>query len=216
VKTLAIGAAAVAAEQGAEHGLRAAGADETAVRGFRLAVAVVSMIIWRRRFGSATDGQRPPSGAQPPSAPQTKPPARPSLARPDAPKGSLKNRSGDLDEAARAARTQPHGAGSVPAVNTSSGKPLRVRMGAPPKGMKKPEAHHDLPKAFREEFEKRGLDIEDPAYGRWVEGGPIGGHQKWSKEFEMEWKAFFRMVPNAKKAEILDKMNQLRRDTRFQ
>jgi hypothetical protein len=43
--------------------------------------------------------------------------------------------------------------------------------------MVKPEAHHDLPEVFRERFEALGLDIDDPKYGRWVEGNPVGRHQ---------------------------------------
>ena len=46
---------------------------------------------------------------------------------------------------------------------------LRKRMeaeGPPP--FRGAEAHHDLPQALRDRFEAKGLDIDDPAYGRWV------------------------------------------------
>jgi hypothetical protein len=80
--------------------------------------------------------------------------------------------------------------------------------------MSKPEAHHDLPRAFRERFEAEGLDVDDPAFGRWVEGGPVGGHQKWSAEFNAEWRAFLRTNPN--RGQILEFMERVRNDPRFQ
>ena len=54
VKTLAVIAAGAAAEQGVEAGLRAAGASEEAIRGARLAAAVIAFILIRRRSGMAT------------------------------------------------------------------------------------------------------------------------------------------------------------------
>jgi len=49
------------AEQGVEKGLRAAGASEQTIRGFRLAAVVVSFIILRRRIRSATQDAKAPS-----------------------------------------------------------------------------------------------------------------------------------------------------------
>jgi hypothetical protein len=89
-------------------------------------------------------------------------------------------------------------------------------MSDPPPGMKKPQAHHDLPEKFRDKFEAKGLDIDDPKNGRWVEGGPEGGHQKWSHEYNKEWEKFFDDHPNASKEEILEEVNKLRNDPRFQ
>jgi RHS repeat-associated protein len=93
---------------------------------------------------------------------------------------------------------------------------LRGRMGDPPSKMTKPEAHHDLPQKFRDRFERRGIDIDDPQYGRWVEGSPVGRHQNWSAEFNREWEDFFRRNPNASKADILEFMRRLQADPRFQ
>lgn len=95
---------------------------------------------------------------------------------------------------------------------------LRARMGDPPSGMIKPQAHHDLPQAdrFQPHWNRAGLDIDDPAFGRWVEGGPVGDHQKWSKTFNDEWDAFFDQFPAATRDQILDQMNKLRIDPRFQ
>jgi hypothetical protein len=52
VKLVAIAAAAAAAEQATEAGLRAAGASEQTIRGARLAAAIVGLIILRRRLNS--------------------------------------------------------------------------------------------------------------------------------------------------------------------
>jgi hypothetical protein len=98
---------------------------------------------------------------------------------------------------------------------TKSG-PLRTRMGDPPAGMRKPQAHHDLSQKFRDRFERAGLDIDDPAHGRWVEGSPVGRHQNWSPEFNREWERFFARNPNPTQQQILDFKNTLRTDPRFQ
>jgi hypothetical protein len=103
------------------------------------------------------------------------------------------------------------------AKTTGKGK-LRDRLGTPPAGMKNPQAHHDLPRKHREKFEDAGLDIDDPAHGRWVEGTPPGKHQNWSKKFNDEWDKFFdgfegKQPPTAK--EILDKKNELVGSGRF-
>lgn len=89
-------------------------------------------------------------------------------------------------------------------------------MGEPPAGMLKPQAHHDLPQKFASKFEAKGIDINDPAYGRWVEGGPVGNHQKWSKAFNDAWDDFFTRNPDATRGQILQEMRKLRADPRFQ
>ena len=95
---------------------------------------------------------------------------------------------------------------------------LRARMGRPPSGMINPQAHHDLPQAdrFLKQWEHAGLDIHDPAHGRWIEGSPVGGHQKWSAEFNREWDEFFELNPNATRKQILKQKELLRNDPRFQ
>jgi hypothetical protein len=93
---------------------------------------------------------------------------------------------------------------------------LRSRMGEPPAGMVKPQAHHDLPQKFAEKFEAKGIDINNPAYGRWVEGGPVGNHQKWGAAFNKEWERFFARFPEASREQILQEMQKLRVDPRFQ
>jgi len=80
------------------------------------------------------------------------------------------------------------------------------------------QAVHDLPQApeFKKHWDRVGLDIDDPAFGRWVEGGPVGNHQKWSATFNREWVKFFDDLPMATREQILDHMNKLRIDPRFQ
>jgi hypothetical protein len=83
----------------------------------------------------------------------------------------------------------------------------------PPENMNNPQAHHDLPQEYRARFEKLGIDIDDPAYLRWVEGGK---HQSWSPAFNKEWRGFFETNPNPTKEAVLNQMNKLRNDSRFQ
>ena len=89
---------------------------------------------------------------------------------------------------------------------------LRKRMeaeGPPP--FPGAQAHHDLPQALRDRFEAVGLDIHDPAYGRWVGDG----HQKWSREFENEWRGFLDAADRTPE-DILAKMEALRATERYE
>jgi hypothetical protein len=93
---------------------------------------------------------------------------------------------------------------------------LRQAMGQPPAGMTNPNAHHDLPWTFRDWFAQRGLNVNDPRFGRWVEGTPPGGHQRWSAAFDAEWRQFKDRFPNATADDVIAFMNRLRSDPRFQ
>jgi len=57
-----------------------------------------------------------------------------------------------------------------------------------PQGMQNPEAHHMLPQEFADRFGEHGVNVHDPRWGAWVEGG--GGHQSWSKSYNAAWKAW--------------------------
>jgi hypothetical protein len=119
----------------------------------------------------------------------------------------------DVGDAARNA------AQKYPAITASTNRSgLRAAMGNPPEGMKNPQAQHDLPWTFRDWFaaEGRGLNVNDPAHGRWVEGTPPGEHQRWSYEFEQEWHTYIRDYPYATRNQVLNHMNVLRNDSRFQ
>jgi RHS repeat-associated protein len=93
---------------------------------------------------------------------------------------------------------------------------LRQAMGQPPPGMTNPNAHHDLPWTFRDWFARRGLNVNDPRFGRWVEGTPPGEHLRWSAEFEAEWRKFKDRFPSASAKDVIAFMNRLRTDPRFQ
>jgi RHS repeat-associated protein len=115
--------------------------------------------------------------------------------------------------AARKAAESPPAPKTAPPTNGGS---LRSRMGEPPPGMKNPQAHHDLPKKFAERFKQAGLDPESPEHGRWVEGGKLGDHQRWSKEFNDAWERFFGQPGERTKEEILQLRDDLRSSGRFQ
>jgi RHS repeat-associated protein len=113
----------------------------------------------------------------------------------------------------------PNGPGRVPGIPPPTNRGgLRPAMGQPPDGLRNPQAHHDLPWTYREWFaaEGRGLNVNDPAHGRWVSGTPPGDHQRWSGQFEAEWRDFIGRFPDADRQSVLDFMNQLRIDPRFQ
>ena len=78
--------------------------------------------------------------------------------------------------------------------------------------MRKPQVHHDLAQKYQEAFEDLGLDIHDPAFTRWVEGGP---HLKWSSEFNQEWGRFFDRFPTPTLRQVLDQFQKMRNDPRF-
>ncbi|MBX9788589.1 MAG: hypothetical protein K2Y37_06710, partial [Pirellulales bacterium] len=71
---------------------------------------------------------------------------------------------------------------------------LRARMIAagdtPPTNLRNPQAHHDMIWDERFWFAMHGFDVNDPQFGRWVEGTPPGDHQRWSKRFSDAWTAF--------------------------
>ena len=118
----------------------------------------------------------------------------------------------------RAALTEAENALETAAkVAPTNRRGLRDAMGAPPPGMTNPQAQHDLPWALREWFAKHGLNVNDPWFGRWIEGTPPGGHQRWTREFQNEWEDFIRKKGDgATREEILEFMERLRGDPRFQ
>ena len=50
------------------------------------------------------------------------------------------------------------------------------------------QAHHTLPQAFRKEFERIGINIDDPKYGAWLD---ITTHQKTKDPYNARWQQFF-------------------------
>ena len=88
---------------------------------------------------------------------------------------------------------------------------LRSRMGEAPAGMVKSQAHHNLPWKFREWFAGAGrsLDVNDPRFGRWVEGTRPGRHQNWTRAYEDAWQAWIEANRNASRQQVLDYLQSL-------
>jgi RHS repeat-associated protein len=86
------------------------------------------------------------------------------------------------------------------------------REGSPPSNMSNPEAHHELPWNFREWFAKRGLNVNDTQFGRWVERSL---HRSWSRAYNNEWSRFINQYPNASQAQVLEFLEELRTSGRF-
>jgi hypothetical protein len=94
---------------------------------------------------------------------------------------------------------------------------LAKALGPAPKSLKAPNPHHDLPVAHMAEFLKRGININEAKYGRWVESNLGGGlHQSWSYDFNLAWKNFFDNYPNANRAQIEQFMQTLRSNPSYQ
>jgi RHS repeat-associated protein len=76
------------------------------------------------------------------------------------------------------------------------------------------ERHHQLPRAFRQQFERAGLDIERftvdlPADAhRFKPGGLHTGPDNWNNQ----WKQFFRQTENPTQQQILDQLGRMRRE----
>ncbi len=125
-------------------------------------------------------------------------------------------RANQVDNATDAANSID--AGRAANGGTGAKGSLRDRLGDRPPGMQNAQAHHDLPQAkrFQDQWKRVGLDINDPAYGRWVSGGPQGKHQKWSRAFNDAWRGFFEKYPEATREQILKHMDDLRKSGDFE
>lgn len=87
----------------------------------------------------------------------------------------------------------------------------------PPSSLQRPQWHHDAPGKFAKDFERSGLkDWNAHRYVRWVEGGPAGGHQRWSYDFNRMWADFFRSNPNPGQDAIIRQLEHMRRLPGFQ
>jgi len=93
-----------------------------------------------------------------------------------------------------------------------------LRQGSPPTDMLFPQAHHGLPWNFRNEFARKGLNVNDPQFGAWVSGsgpGVINGHQAWSPAYDAHWRAFLNNNSNATAADVIRELNSIRMDPRW-
>jgi hypothetical protein len=71
------------------------------------------------------------------------------------------------------------------------------------------QAHHGLPWAKRDYFNKAGLDINEARFGRWVKGGGNGGHQSWSYRYGKLWDNYIDKHPIPNADDIIDYFNKL-------
>jgi hypothetical protein len=97
----------------------------------------------------------------------------------------------------------------------------------PPAHFKNPQVHHDLSQAedLIQKFYAVGLDIDAPAFTRWVEGNKrpaqlpnVPKHQNWSGKFNAEWRDWFSKPENENptQQDVLDQMNRLRSKPEYQ
>ena len=66
------------------------------------------------------------------------------------------------------------------------------------------QAHHVFPKKFRKQFDKLGINIDDPKFGSWWE---TGTHQKNSYSYNLRWDEF--LENNHSPEEIFQKAREL-------
>jgi hypothetical protein len=66
--------------------------------------------------------------------------------------------------------------------------------------MKNPEAHHMLPQEFENVFSKMGINIHEPKWGAWVEGG---AHQHWSGAYNRDWLRWLSGHETASLADVI-------------
>lgn len=82
-----------------------------------------------------------------------------------------------------------------------------------PLDMKNPNAHHGLPWKFKDWFAFRGLDVNDPEFGMWVEGRE---HAKWSWRYNMVWEEFISINRYTSPQKIIEFMWQMMSGGEFQ
>jgi hypothetical protein len=89
-----------------------------------------------------------------------------------------------------------------------------VRGAARVVGLAKVERHHMLPRAFRKQFDRAGLDIEQFTMDLPVDAHrlrPAGIHtgpNNWNKQ----WKGFFEQNDNPTQRQILDQLEKMKRE----
>lgn len=71
------------------------------------------------------------------------------------------------------------------------------------------QAHHIFPQKFRKPFGEKGIDIDDPHFGSWLESK---FHNKNSYRYNEAWDDFFKNHPDATREDFLDYSKELMRD----
>ena len=65
-------------------------------------------------------------------------------------------------------------------------------------------------------FTQKGINIHDPKWGAWVQGGRGQGvHQSWSLDYNREWEKFILENGGASIADIERQLNIMRVDPRW-
>lgn len=79
---------------------------------------------------------------------------------------------------------------------------LVVRTGKNPL---KCQAHHTMPQAMADRFQRLGINVHDPLYLLWWVSAPgePGNHQSKASAYNSDWTKFFRDNPNATRAQAL-------------
>jgi RHS repeat-associated protein len=75
------------------------------------------------------------------------------------------------------------------------------------------QAHHVFPQAqqFSVYFERAGINVNNPAFGSWVNSS----HQSWSAAYNKAWDAFFSANPGATVQQIFQKATELANEFGF-
>ena len=71
------------------------------------------------------------------------------------------------------------------------------------------QAHHLLPQQFVKRFERIGLDINNPQFGRWLDNDL---HLKGAYKYNNEWSLFFETNPSPTQAEVLKEADRIMRE----
>lgn len=63
-----------------------------------------------------------------------------------------------------------------------------------------------LPQAFKNTFSEKGVNIHDPKYLTWWEKS---SHGRAAKDYNNDWRRFFRDSPDATQPEVLQKGKEI-------
>jgi hypothetical protein len=75
------------------------------------------------------------------------------------------------------------------------------------------QAHHTLPRKYRDKFKALGLNIDDPAQLRWwcSKTGVSTNHGAKSRAYNARWDDWFSAHPRATRAQVLAFRNSIQR-----
>jgi hypothetical protein len=83
-----------------------------------------------------------------------------------------------------------------------------LKFSVPPSG--KTIAHHDFPWLFKKDFADHGIDVNNPAFGRWIDHEThVNFHQRMNPKFNGFWREFFRNEIEAAASESVYTMKEI-------